>query len=526
MTAATEPIVETAHGKLKGTTDEDVLVFRGVPYGASTEGRGRFLPPLPAESWDGVRDATEFGPICPQQGAVADQGLADVNTIGELPSSRLGEDCLVLNVWTQAVQDAAKRPVMVWLHGRGYAAGAGSERWYHGADLVKRGDVVVVTINHRLNVFGYLHLVDIGGEKFAGSGVAGMLDVVLALEWVRDNIDQFGGDPGNVTVFGESGGGSKVSTLLAMPSAEGLFHRAVIQSGPSIRGAEPDAATEFAEKLISHLNIKSNELEKLQHLPHEALTAGLAKASGGNGFGGAMRLAPVVDGSYFPRHPFHPDAAPTARDVPVMIGSNKDEAALFLARDPRRRRLEDDELVERIQPLLKERADDILSVYRRTRPDDTPWELLLGIASERTRLASIMLAERIAAAGGAPVFMYLFTWESDYLGGLFKSSHAMEIPFVFGHPDIAPLTGESPDREELAATMSDAWIAFARSGSPNHDGMPEWPAYDAEQRSTMLFDVPSKVEDDPRREERLAWDGIAVDRMRGFMAPRRAQASS
>ena len=526
MTTVTEPIVDTTHGKLKGTTDEGVLVFRGVPYGASTVGRRRFLPPLPAESWVGVRDATEFGPICPQQGAVADQGLADVKTIGALPEATLSEDCLVLNIWSQAVADGGKRPVMVWLHGRGYAAGAGSERWYHGADLVKRGDVVVVTINHRLNVYGYLHLADIGGSDFAGSGVAGMLDVVLALEWVRDNIEQFGGDPGNVTVFGESGGGSKVSTLLAMPPAEGLFHRAVIQSGPSIRGVEAAAATEFAEQLISHFEIKPSQLEKLQEMPHEELTAGLAKAARGNGLGGAMRLAPVVDGSHFPRHPFHPEAAPTAVNVPVMIGSNKDEAALFLARDPRRRRLEDDELVERIKPLLRDRTDEILSVYRRTRPNDTPWELLLGIASERTRLASIMLAERKAAAGGAPVFMYLFTWESDYLGGLFKSSHAMEIPFVFGHPDIAPLTGESADREELAATMSDTWIAFARTGDPNHDGLPEWPSYNADERATMLFNVPSKVEHDPGREERLAWEGIPVDRMRGFMAPRRTQPAS
>jgi para-nitrobenzyl esterase len=411
---------------------------------------------------------------------------------------------------------------MVWLHGRGYAAGAGSERWYHGADLAKRGDVVVVTINHRLNVYGYLHLADIGGEAFAGSGVAGMLDVVLALEWVRDNIAAFGGDPANVTVFGESGGGSKVSTLLGMPPAEGLFHRAVIQSGPGIRGVEAKDATAFAEQLLAHLGIKPNELRKLQELPHEELTKGLAGMSGGNGFGmgNAMRLAPVVDGSYYPRHPFHPDAPPTAARVPVLIGSNKDEAALFLAADPRRRRLTEEELPERLRPLLGDRMEEILSVYRRTRPDDTPWELLIGIASERTRLASILLAERKAAAGGAPVYMYLFTWEGNFKGNLLKAAHAMEIPFVFGHPDVSPMTGDSPERYELAGLMSDAWIAFARSGDPNHAGLPAWPAYDAESRATMLFNVPSEVENDPRREERLAWEGIPVDVMRGFLRPR------
>ena len=514
MTAIAEPVVVTTHGTLKGGTDEGVLVFRGIPYGAPTGGKRRFLPPLPAEPWTGERNATEFGPICPQQGAVADQALTDVQVIGPLPNLPQSEDCLVLNVWTPAVGDGAKRPVMVWLHGRGYAAGAGSETWYGGADLAKRGDVVVVTINHRLNVYGYLHLADIGGPDFAGSGVAGMLDIVLALEWVRDNIEQFGGDPKNVTVFGESGGGAKACTLMALPSAEGLFHRAAVQSGPSIAGIRPKNATEFAERLLAHFDIKPNALEKLQRMPHEQLTAGLAEMAGGSGPGTrAGLLAPVVDGAYFPRHPFHPDAAPAAAKVPLLIGSNKDEAALFLAADPRRRRLEEHELIQRLTPMLGDRLDAILDVYRRTRPNDTPWDLLIGISSERFRLASILLAERKAAGGPAPVFMYLFTWEGNFKGNLLKASHAMEIPFVFDHPDIAPMTGDSPDRYEFAAMMSEAWIAFARNGDPNHPGLPEWPVYDPEQRATMLFEVPSLVENDPRRDERLAWEGVPLARL-------------
>ncbi len=505
MTTATERIVETTGGRLQGTTEGDIFVFRGVPYGASTAGEGRFRPPQPVARWTDVRDATAFGPICPQTGALV--GGGDSPTMGRTPDLPLSEDCLVLNVWTPALDDGVKRPVMVWLHGRGFESGAGSEGLYDGANLARRGDAVVVTINHRLNVFGYLHLADIGGPDFAGSGVAGMLDAVLALEWVRDNIERFGGDPANVTIFGESGGGRKVCTLLALPSAEGLFHRAIVQSSVTIRAVEADAATRYAERLLAHLDIKPNELRKLQQLPADQLTAAVSAMSGE-----AMRHAPVVDGDYFPVHPFDPVPAPTAVNVPLLLGTNKDENALFLAGDPRRRRLEEHELLERLDSLLGDRRDEILATYREHRPDDTPWDLLIGITSESRRLAATTVAERRAAAGGAPVFMYLFTWESDFRGGLLKASHAMEIPFVFDNVDLAPMTGDRADRYELAATMSEAWLAFARNGDPNGEGLPSWPAYDATSRSTMLFDVPSRAEDDPRSEERTVWGDLDLYR--------------
>ena len=514
-------IVETTAGQISGYEEREVLAFKGIPYGAPTGGSQRFLPPKPVEPWTGVRYGGDYGPICPQTGHLVDEArlYTYARTEGHIRYLPQSENCLVLNVWTPAVGDGGKRPVFIWLHGRGFAQGAGSETQYNGARLAKRGNAVVITINHRLNVFGYLHLADIAGEAFVGSGIAGMLDAVLALQWVHDNIETFGGDKNRVTIFGESGGGAKVSTMLAMPSAKGLFHTAAIQSGAGLRGVEAKDASDIAERLLAVLGVKKNEIAKLQKVSAQQLLDALDKLPGRPGIAGSglptgaiMRFSPVVDGKFLPTHPFDPVAAPTGLNVPVIVGTNRDESATFLANDPKRRRLSEAELRQRLVSLCGDRVDSIISVYEKSRPTATPWDLLIGIQSEGARRSSIVLAERKAAAGGAPVFMYLVTYQSDFLGGLFKAGHGIEIAYVFDVVDDVPYVGSRPDRQELAAAMREAWLAFGRTGNPSHAGIPKWEPYDTKNRATMVFDVPSRLVNGPFREELDAWKGMEIRR--------------
>lgn len=509
-----EPIIATNSGRIRGALEDGVYTFKGVPYGRSTAGEDRFLPARSPVPWSGVRDALEFGPKCPQVGPGANPNPKANPLLGTNREDVENEDCLVLNVWSPGLRDSARRPVMVWLHGGGYASGSGSNTMYDGISLCKRGDVVVVTVNHRINIFGFLHLAGIAGDAYAGSGMAGMLDTVLALEWVRDNIEALGGDPDNVTIFGESGGGRKVSILLAMPAAKGLFHRAIIQSSPGLRGKTAASATDFAKRLLVHLNLRTDQIDRLQNLPAQQLLRAVnalpSSVSANAGNSGVMRLSPVVDGHYLPAHPFDPVAISTIADVPILIGTNRDESSLFVAGDPRRRKLEESELAGKLRPLLGDRLDHILDIYRETRPDASPWDLYVGLTSEARRLGCIQLVERKLAVGNAPIFMYLFTWESDYLGYLFRAAHALEIPFVFDNIDSAAITGDRPDRQALADSMSETWISFARNGDPNHPGIPQWAPYTRAYRETMIFDVPCRTEKDPAREERKAWDGMDI----------------
>jgi len=498
--ADTSVVADTIAGKVKGSFAEEVYRFKGIPYGESTAGALRFKPPHPVKAWEGIKDATKFGAICPQTGAVADgqdpkksPGYSMTGYIEKLPVS---EDCLVLNVWSKGT--SGNRPVMVWYHGRGYVQGSGSEDWYDGTALAKRGDVVVVTVNHRLNVFGYLNLETLGGDEFAGSGMAGMLDATLALQWVRDNIKNFGGDPNNVTIFGESGGGAKVSMLLAMPSARGLFHKAIIQSGAGLKARNKQAAHENTLTLFKTLGIAEDNVEALQNIPMEKILTAMNKMG--------ARFSPVKDDRYLPMQPFDKIATPWSDGIPIMIGSNKDEVALFNAADPKLKTLTDVELKERISKKHPDKADAVIAAYKKNRPDATPWDIFISIGSDTSfRMPSIKLAEAKIAASNAPVYMYLLDWETNYGGGIFKSPHAVDIAMVFSHVDKVPLSGTREDRFELETAMSEAWIAFARVGNPNHSAIPHWKTYSTESRDTMVFDVPSRLVSDPRKAEREVW---------------------
>jgi len=379
---------------------------------------------------------------------------------------------LVLNVFTPGVGDGEKRPVMFWCHGGGYITGSGGAA-YEGSNLARRGDVVVVTINHRLNALGFLHLEELGGGRFAGSGNAGMLDIVAALEWVRENIEAFGGDAGNVTVFGESGGGRKTAVLLSMPAARGLFHRAIIQSGPELRVNEPAYATELAEAVLKELGIAVGELEALQQMPLErimaAQSAAVAKMPSSNARGG---FRPVVDGSVIPAHPFSPQAPAISADVPVMVGYNRTEATLFLAGDKGAFELDEAGLEKRVGRLLGEQAGSTIAAMRRLYPEATPSDLYIAIHTGFLRypIDSIRIGERKSALRGAPTYHYVFEWESPARWGTLKTPHALEIPFVFDNVSLAmwsPFTRSTPEAFGLAAKVSATWAAFARTGTPN-----------------------------------------------------------
>jgi para-nitrobenzyl esterase len=505
--ADTQIVATTQAGKVRGATIEGVHVFKGIPYGASTGGKNRFMPPQPTPAWKGVRDALDYGLSTPQSDPNAKRAPSAASPfIGELSDRPEGEDCLVLNVFTRGLDTKVKRPVMFWIHGGGFQSGSGSSPGYDGKRLCKRGDVVVVSINHRLNVMGFAFLADLD-PRFANSANVGMLDIVQALQWVRDNIEHFGGDPHNVMIFGESGGGRKVGTLLAMPAAKGLFHRAVIESGPTIRVVTREDATFAAKAVLEELQIPANEAAKLQDVPLDKLMLAFFAASRKHRFTHTVTgFAPVVDGKVLPQHPFDPAASAVMANIPTIVGTNRTEMTLQLAGDAAAFELDDAGLQARAKELFGEKAATLLSVYRASVPAAKPSELFfLMISDQRYCVPSMTIAARRAALGAAPVYFYYFTWETPVAGGKMKSPHALEISFVFDNTESsARYTGGGPRALALADKMSDAWIAFARTGNPNTPKLPTWATYDAATRATMVFNDESQIVSDPTKERRVA----------------------
>ncbi|MGB7372249.1 carboxylesterase/lipase family protein [Erythrobacter sp.] len=504
---AATPVVQTEAGSVQGLEQGGIDAFLGVRYAAPPLGDLRFQPPEKLEAWEGTADATGYGAPCMQlysaSGPNASEMTRRIQTI--FPTSTEAkmdnEDCLFLNVWTPAADDGGKRPVMVWFHGGGYAYGSGNWPAYNGRNLAEKGDVVVVTVNHRLNAFGYLNLAEKFGEDFAAAGNVGNLDLVRSLEWVRDNIDAFGGDPDNVTIMGESGGGSKVSHLMAMPAADGLFDKAVIQSGPGVFSGKPDEAADYAANILDAAGVET--LDDLRNVRSDEIVEAVREATpAGSGLGRGPQFGPIADGTIIPRDPFLPAAPEQSSDIPVLIGYNKDEMTLFVASQPWFGRLTEGTLTA-MTGAMGEQAVAAVAAYRKRYPDYSPTHLSAIAMGTRFVRGTYLLADQQAKTASAPVYVYRLTWETPIGDGMLRSPHTLDIPLMFDNAaESASLVGTGEDAQTMADMMSDAWIAFAKTGTPSSELLPEWEAYTPENRNVMELDVTPRLVDDPERDIR------------------------
>ncbi len=504
------PVVATTAGKVRGASADGVHVFKGLRYGADTGGARRFMPPVAPQPWTGVQDALAYGAASMQTGK------------GE-EGETLSEDCLFLNVWTPAkagktglaapsLNDGGRRPVMFYIHGGAYNGGSGGSPLYDGTRLAKRGDVVVVTVNHRLNAFGYLYLARLFNDpSVADSGNVGQMDLVLALRWVRDNIAAFGGDPDRVMLFGQSGGGAKIATLMGMPSAKGLFHRAATMSGQQVTAGGPFNATKRAQLFLDKLGIK--DLDALRALPAEQMLNGLKAIDPVAGSGGVY-MGPVLDERSLTRHPFFPDAAPEGLSVPMMCGNTHDETRGFVGWDLKVFDMTWEQVVAKLPGQFNARIDidpeTVVAAYRRIYPHYSPSDVYFAASTAgRSWKAAIIQAEERARAG-APAWVYQVDWKSPKDGGVWGAPHTIDIGLVFGTLDAkGSIVGTGPDSAAMSNAMSDAFIAFAHTGNPNCAAIPAWEPYTLPRRQTMVFNTPaSAMADDPRGAERELFNKV------------------
>lgn len=506
-------IVEISTGSIAGSESDGVQSFKGIPYGASTAGPWRFRPARPPRSWTGVRECVEYGPSCPQITVEQMTGTAvpleAIEYMGVLPTEPyVSEDCLALNVWTPTADTGANLPVVVWLHGGGLSTGSASWPLYDFSNLARNRQVVAVGVNHRLGILGFLDLSHLG-EEYADSGNVGILDVVAALAWIRTNIAAFGGDPANVTVFGESGGGLKTSLLLAVPSAQGLFQKAFVMSGAMLMVHTPDRAQARADLVREKLGLRG--IEDLQRVDVAALIDVEASLQTGSALliGSRRHFAPVLAPS-LPRQPQDAIASGAAADIAVVSGCTTDEMLSFMMSDPDLWTMDDAGLRSRLGPVLGADLDRVLDGYRSMRVDESPTSLLIAIASDATmRIPHLRLNEAKLRGGGAPVWSYLFAWGHPDPTGRIRSGHGSDMPYFFDNVDKAPIAAGT-HAGPLTAAMSGALASLAHTGDPGHSGIPAWPSYDLDGRVTMWFDVPPKLETDPYGPERRCWDGIKL----------------
>lgn len=481
------PVAATRSGKVRGYVDHGINVFKGIRYGADTT-RRRFLPPAQPEPWSDVREALHYGPTAPQPSR---------------STEKPNEDCLFLNVWTPGLRDGRKRPVMFYIHGGAYNNGSGSSPLYDGVRLCRRGDVVVITVNHRLNAFGYLYLARFGGPEFADSGNGGQLDLVLALQWVRDNIAEFGGDPARVMVFGQSGGGAKIATLMAMPAAAGLFQRAATMSGQQVTASGPLNATLRTRALLDALKLAPDRAGELRTMPAERLLEALSTHDPVLPFG-AVSFAPVLDERTLLHHPFYPDAPAQSAQIPMIIGNTHDETRAFLGGDQTNFTVTWEQLAEKLVPNMRVdiQPEVVIAEYRRLYPHYSASDVLFAATTAGRSWRGAVIEAEARARSGSPAYAYQLDWATPKDGGKFGAPHASDIQLVFDNIDKPGASATGPQAQPMADQMSETFIAFARTGNPNNKLIPRWETYTLPRRQTMVFNVPSHLENDPRGAER------------------------